>query len=74
MTQASKELGGLGVLGLCRGTPISYEFPLAQVVFEIIAKKGFYPLFGCGGYLNMGILGLDLFILVLGIFENFMGI
>ena len=28
MTQASKELGGLGVLGLCRGTPVSYEFPL----------------------------------------------
>ena len=28
MTQASKEPGDLGVLGLYRGTPISYEFPL----------------------------------------------
>ena len=55
-------------------TQIKIPDPYPQVVFEIIAKKGFYLLFGCGVYLNMGILGLDLFILVLGIFENFMGI
>ena len=30
MTQASKEPGDLGVLGLYRGTPISYEFPLTR--------------------------------------------
>ena len=37
MTQASKEPGDLGVLGLYRGTPISYEFPLIQagLDFEI---------------------------------------
>ena len=29
MTQASKEPGDLGVFGLYRGTPVSYEFPLA---------------------------------------------
>ena len=32
MTQASKEPGDLGVLGLYRGTPISYEFPLVLLI------------------------------------------
>ena len=32
MTQASKEPGDLGVLGLYRGTPISYEFPLRALL------------------------------------------
>ena len=44
------------------------------IVFEIILKKCFHLLIGCGGYLNMGLLGLDLLILVLGIFDNFLGI
>ena len=30
VTQASKEPGDLGVLGLYRCTPISYEFPLTK--------------------------------------------
>ena len=34
MTQASKEPGDLGVLGLYRGTPISYEFPLQEGLLE----------------------------------------
>ena len=46
----------------------------AGIVFEIILKKCFHLLIGCGGYLNMGLLGLDLLILVLGIFDNFLGI
>ena len=44
------------------------------IVFEIILKKCFHLLIGCGGYLNMGLLGLDLLILVLGIFDKFLGI
>ena len=46
----------------------------AGIVFEIILKKCFHLLIGCGGYLNMGLLGLDLLILVLGIFDKFIGI
>ena len=46
----------------------------AQIVFEIILKKCFHLLIGCGGYLNMGLLGLDLLIIVLGIFDKFLGI
>ena len=46
----------------------------AQIGFEIILKKCFHLLIGCGGYLNMGLLGLDLLILVLGIFDKFLGI
>ena len=37
-------------------------------------KKGFLPSIGVRGVSHMGILGLDLFILVLGIFEKFIGI
>ena len=40
MTQASKEPGDLGVLGLYRGTPISYEFPLIKVKVQ----RGLAPL------------------------------
>ena len=31
MTQASKEPGDLGVLGLYKGTPVSYESPLPRI-------------------------------------------
>ena len=54
MTQASKEPGDLGVLGLYRGTPISYEFPLMAVAkknsefgvcaFPLVTVLGRFPL------------------------------
>ena len=55
-------------------TQIKIPLPYPQIVFEIILKKCFHLLIGCGGYLNMGLLGLDLLILVLGIFDKFLGI
>ena len=56
MTQASKEPGDLGVLGLYRGTPISYEFPLVlggiqeglleERIFRILKKLFLFFLLG----------------------------
>ena len=50
MTQASKEPGDLGVLGLYRGTPISYEFPLPVVGLGLVNQPGNQPKEGARVY------------------------
>ena len=56
--------------GLLR-SPDKIPHPQTQIVFEIILKKCFHLLIGCGGYLNMGLLGLDLLIQFWGFLISF---